>query len=445
MEHTSTASIKAARGLLAALFVLSVYRAVTQAVTPGEAWNYNRYIGTGWTEAFSMFDVNNHVLNTLLGKILTAHLHVTELWLRLPSLVCGVLYFWAVWRLARRFGAGLMFLAAVGLLTLNPMVVDGLSEARGYGMGLAFWSWGLELLLESSEQDSRQKVYLAGVCLGLSVAAALAFLAPGCALVVVYAGWGRGRGGALAGWACLTAFLLLVIPLNHAEWKTLAVGATSLRQTINELSALTFGTSSKVLAAAARVVVAVVAVVGAAAAGRWWRRDGGLVVLTGGTLAFSLVVLMLAHAWMQVAFPQGGSVYLIPLLVLSVMGSILKFRHKAAQVGFLILSVVGIGRYVMELPLGMYASGRQFAGGRKLAKTLRAAAAQKAVRIGASAGAAPILEFYKTRYRQGNWQGIGQGLSGESDFYVLVVGEGRLVGHLHVLYRDAGLTLLQAN
>ena len=49
MEHTSTASIKAARGLLAALFVLSVYRAVTQAVTPGEAWNYNRYIGTGWT------------------------------------------------------------------------------------------------------------------------------------------------------------------------------------------------------------------------------------------------------------------------------------------------------------------------------------------------------------------------------------------------------------
>ena len=43
MERTSTASIKTARWFLAALVAVSFYRAITQSVTPGEAWNYNRY------------------------------------------------------------------------------------------------------------------------------------------------------------------------------------------------------------------------------------------------------------------------------------------------------------------------------------------------------------------------------------------------------------------
>src|ERR1035438_8149157 len=217
MEHTSTASIKGARCLLVALFALGVYRAITQSVTPGEAWNYNLYIAPEWTQALARFDANSHVLNTLLVRICTIRLHVTEFWLRLPSLLCGVLYLAAAWRLARRFGSGLMFLAALGMLVLHPLVVDGLSEASGYGKGLAFWCWGLELLLEAAElpclqSASRRKLNLAGVCLGLSVASALAFLAPACALILVFAGWRRGRGGALAGWAFLTAFVLLVVP-----------------------------------------------------------------------------------------------------------------------------------------------------------------------------------------------------------------------------------------
>ena len=44
MEPTSTASIKAARWFLAALLAVNLYRAMTQSVTPGEAWNYDRFI-----------------------------------------------------------------------------------------------------------------------------------------------------------------------------------------------------------------------------------------------------------------------------------------------------------------------------------------------------------------------------------------------------------------
>src|ERR1017187_5168583 len=274
MEPTSTASIKTTRWFLAALLAVNLYRAMTQSVTPGEAWNYDRFIGPTWKEALTHFDVNNHVLNTLLVRISTSQFHLTELSLRLPSLLAGAFYLWVVFRLARRwFGDGPRFLAVVGLLTLNPVVVDALSEARGYGMALACWMWALELLLESVESFSPQKLKLAAMCLGLSVAATLAFAAPALALLVVFLVWSNSRARASSDAAVgreplpgrilvlivfLTAFVLLAIPLDRAEWTTLAVGATSLRQTINEITALSLGTSLKVIGGLARVALALV-------------------------------------------------------------------------------------------------------------------------------------------------------------------------------------------
>src|ERR1039457_5614163 len=148
-------------------------------------------------EALSRFDANNHVLNTLLVRISTARFHLTELSLRLPSLLAGVLYLWVVFRMARRlFGDGPAFLAVVGLLTLNPIVVDALSEARGYGMALASWMLALELILELVQLFSLQQLNLAGICLGLSVAATLPFAAPAVALLAVFLLWSKTTGGA---------------------------------------------------------------------------------------------------------------------------------------------------------------------------------------------------------------------------------------------------------
>ena len=143
MESTSTASIKLVRAGLAAVFAFSVWRAATQSVTPGEAWNYVNYIAPAWKEALSHYDTNNHVLNTLLVRISTARIHLTEFSLRLPSLLFGALYLLAVYRIARRWFSGRIFLAVAGLLTLNPLVMDAMSEARGYGMALALLMWAL--------------------------------------------------------------------------------------------------------------------------------------------------------------------------------------------------------------------------------------------------------------------------------------------------------------
>src|ERR1019366_6368580 len=444
MEPTSTASIKTARWFLAALLAVNLYRAMTQSVTPGEAWNYDRFIGPSCTEALSRFDVNNHVLNTLLVRISTAGFHLTELSLRLPSLLAGVLYLWVVFRMARRwFGDGPAFLAVVGLLTLNPIVVDALSEARGYGMALASWMLALELILESVQSFSLQKLNLAAICLGLSVAATLPFAAPAVALLTVFLLWSKTTGGAGAS-ACqfvnlaliffLTAFVLLAIPLNHSEWKN--VGATSLRQTINEITALSLGTSLKVIAAIARVALALVAVAGVFASVRCWRRrDGALLALTGATLALTLVLLIAAHRWLHTPFPQDGAIYLIPLTVLPVTAAILKGHNKTAQIAFLCVSAVLLARYVSQFPSGMYAAGSRFAGARTLAKTLRAKAGHASVHIGASLAAEPIINYYRARYRQGNWRPIER----------LPLTGAPLIDrrHLHVLSRDPGLTLAQ--
>ena len=451
MEPTSTASIRTARWLLGGLLAVNLYRAMTQSVTPGEAWNYYRFIGPEWAEALSRFDINNHVLNTLLVRISTACFHLTELSLRLPSLLAGVLYLWVVWRMARRwFGDGLVFLAVVGLLTLNPLVVDALSEARGYGLALASWMWALELILESVESFSAAKLNLAAMFLGLSVAASLAFAAPAVALLAVFVagtGWARTAGRAFAAIFFLTAFVLLVIPINHAEWKTFAAGASSLRQTINEIIALSMGTSLKVVGAVARLGLALAAVAGMAAMVRYRRRpDGALAALSGGTLALTLVLLMAAHRWLQTPFPQEGAIYLIPLTVLTVTPVILKWKHKAAQIAFLSVAAVLLARYVTEFPFGMYSAGRQFSGARTLAKTLRGKAGQRAVRIGVSLAAEPILSYYRMRYGQENWQSIDRGpLTGTYDYYVLTPDDAALIEqrHLHVMYRDAGLTLAQ--
>ncbi len=392
MEPTSSASIKAARWLLAALVAVNVVRAMTQSVTPGEAANYVGFVAPAWATALARFDVNNHVLNTLLVRISTARFHLTELSLRLPSLLAGVLYLWVVYRLGRRwFGERAGFLAVTGLLALNPMVIDALSEARGYGMALALWVLALDLILQATQEFSVRNLNLAAVCLGLSIVASLAFAAPACALLLIAMLWfrgerdERGRRPYLPQLMFLTLFVLLTIPVNRAQWATLGIGATSLRQTLNELTALSLGTSLKAVAGGARVGVALVALVGMTLALRHWRhREGALLAIAGALLPLTLGLLLGAHRFLHTPFPQQGALYILPILTLIVSVIFLKQQRKAAQVAYLVLSGVLLLRYATLFPLGDYAAGEHFSGGRALAKMLRKTTGTVIVRVGVS-------------------------------------------------------------
>ena len=452
MEPGSTVSTKAARALLLVLFAANVYRAAMQSITPPEAATYNRFVGPNLANTLSVTTANNHVLNTLLARISTSIFHLTDLSLRLPSLLGGLLYFWAVLRLARRtFGTGPLYLAAVALLSINPLVLDYLSMARGYGLALAFWMWGLELMLEYLELNEalrEPKLNLAGACLGLSVAANLAFLVPAVALATAFSVHPTPRQSSRRFqdfWlpAVLTAFLILVIPFNHADFATFNYGATSLRQTLNSLTALSLlhGDPSGLppwVAAVVRVGVAVVALLVAVPRRG---RPGGLLYLLAGTILLGFAGLELGHRVLKIPFPLGRSgLYFIPVFTLAGLCLIQRINWRPVEWAVLLVS----GVYILQFNLNLYGEWPEYVNARSVVKAIRQDAGRRALRVAASPGLDQVLNYYRARYALGAWVPVQPGLRTASfDYYALSQEDVGLVQeqHLHVVWRDGNLTV----
>ena len=123
---------------LAALLAVNVYRACTQSIVHDEAYTYHVYLDAPVSTLFELYDANHHILYTFLAKLCVVVFGPTEWSLRLPSLAAGALYFFTVYRLSLLlFPETASFLLSVLLLSLNPLVLDFLVAARGYGMALA--------------------------------------------------------------------------------------------------------------------------------------------------------------------------------------------------------------------------------------------------------------------------------------------------------------------
>jgi len=327
-------------------------------------------------------------------------------------------------------------------------MMDAMSEARGYGMALTCWLWALDLILESSDSSTVSKFNRAGVLLGLSVAASLAFAAPALALVLVALAFERKRLCYLPHLAFLTAFLFLAVPLNHAEKALVTSGATSLRQTLNELTASSFDTSNRFVGAMARAATGLLAVAGLVTAFVNWRRPKQgtaalLAGIVGGSLAVSLLLVLAAHRWAHTAFPEGGAIYLVAMITLLVPAILASSGGASAQRAFLVVAAFTIAHYVGHVRLP-YLGAQNLEGGRGLAKALRADATGRVVRVAATEEAEGIMRYYRTRLRQGNWKPIERLLPDVTyDYYVVTAPYATMVHGrgLHVLYRDSGLIL----
>ena len=215
MEPSSTTLIsRIACALLLAVFALNLYRAATQSITTAEAVAFDRWVRPPLRDLLPQpYDPDNRVLNTLLVKRSVALLRLSEFSFRLPDLLGGGLYLWAVYRLSRRLlGTGPLLLAGIALLALNPP-----------GLALGFFFCAIELILA-------QHFNLAGVCLGLSAASDPAFLFPAAAsgsaflafrLAVEPSRW-LSLTERFVIPAVATGFIFLAIPLSHAPPGSLA-------------------------------------------------------------------------------------------------------------------------------------------------------------------------------------------------------------------------------
>ncbi len=340
-----------ARWLLAFLAIVNVYRAATQSLTTDEAFTYNRSVVAPIPELWESYDANDHVVHTLLCKVTTRWFGVSELSLRLPSLLGGFLFFWLALRLSRdAFGDGRRMLLSVALMALNPLTLDYCSIARGYGMAMALFLAALALLMrEAWRGPSRWRLPVAGLSMALAVAANLTALVPCTALMLTFAllrllpaardgDWNQVRHRAnrmvdhLLIPFVVVAVSILLLPLLPANRENFYVGAVDAATSLLNFGHGIFWRENRSIplmlseGMAWVVFPALLAAIGGVALAlgwRWLRRrerlaSGDALMLTGGlVLLWCLAAFAILHWRLGVPYPQRRTgLYLVPLVTL---------------------------------------------------------------------------------------------------------------------------------
>jgi len=166
------------------IFVYVAMRAATLSITHDEALTYVWHVTGDWLQIV-LFKTpglpdNNHVLLTLLCKISVALFGLSELTLRLPSLLGCIFYLAGLNLCLKRIVPGWLQVLGLLLAGMNPYVLDFLGLARGYGLGLGFTMLGLAALLDSlaeSPGEVRETPALISVMFfSLAVLANISFL-----------------------------------------------------------------------------------------------------------------------------------------------------------------------------------------------------------------------------------------------------------------------------
>jgi len=353
--------------LVGAILAVNVFRAATQSIVHDEALTYQAIVSRPWAHVLSFFDANHHILSSYLIKLSVDAFGLSEISLRLTSLVAGALYLVAALRLNLViFGARWLTLFPLALMTLDPAVMDFMSAARGYGPALALLVCAILLMVQSlaageapSRPGTRWRMLGAGALLGLSAAANLAHAIPGAAFTVAFAAIAVGRATrsgerpmtVLRAWVAwmvapgLAVFVPLVAPpLLGLKPGTFYVGAETLGGSLHSLLAESFSPRDGLLEAGApasvvsdwmmgagpAIVIGVLGVVAAVLWARGLRRHEpagspdercrpcrAAVALLGLGMLLALALMVLAHAVAGLRYPEGRSgIYALPLLAL---------------------------------------------------------------------------------------------------------------------------------
>ena len=117
-----------------------VTRAFTVGVTFDEVWTMHVFVPETVMHIinYTPTDANNHMLNTLLIKLLFALGNHSLFMARLPNVLAGCCYLYFGSKLTASWLPPLLGIGCYLLLVLNPFLLDFFSLARGYGLALGF-------------------------------------------------------------------------------------------------------------------------------------------------------------------------------------------------------------------------------------------------------------------------------------------------------------------
>jgi len=239
-----------------------VHRALVQSITLDEADTFNHWVAPTSPAHWEPHS-NNHVLNSTLMRLSIWLFGLSPLTVRMPALLGGLLYIFAMYRLCALLTNDLLLAWALFVcLVYNPFIMDYLVAARGYGLALGFLGLAIYLLarevVRTNPKRSEGEIlsYAAAIsaCVGLSICANFSF-ALVCGSVLLVAGslswvWMFGQNLGARAWArlalrCLVpVFMILLIlagsALTHFPRKQLFWGADSLKYMFLEIRSSSF-------------------------------------------------------------------------------------------------------------------------------------------------------------------------------------------------------------
>jgi hypothetical protein len=449
--------------LLGILFCTNVYRAATQSIAHDEALTHQYFLRGPFSDVWTKYNANNHLLHTFLCKISISLFGLSELSLRLPSLLGGGLYLMAVYRLAVLvFRDGQLFLLTIGLLSLNPFVLDYLSAARGYGAASAFLLlalyYFLRLDLRSPDKATLRKL---GLCAGLAVAANLTLLFPMTALGAVLFLWywlqnpqGRGIRVILmhaVGPAALTLALVFTLPFCYAvgrliskhaaegaggqqvdkfafakatAHRTFYVGAPSLRVGFESLVWASFfrdsrdteydgvnpltGVPSGEAFLIASLTVASIGYGCVLAAGFVGRgsppasASAKLLMVVSATMLITLGVVITAHWFLRFPYPElRTGLYWIPLVTLACVALTAQLQQRRLVMVLGLIFAGFVIQYGAAFQTAEYLEWRYCSPARPIVERMRLAPRDDAIQphcIGATWQMEPSLNFYREMF-----------------------------------------------
>jgi len=197
------------------LFAYTCIRAWHLSFTIDESFSFLFYVLDSYKNIFhfKLLDPNNHVLNTFLMKCFSTWFPLSELTLRLQSLIAHAFFMLFTWLLVKNFKNTWFSISAWLILNLNPFMLDFFSLARGYALGWAMMTGSLYFLkeiLEKSEKKFRN-ILLCFLFGALSVLASFPLVNYYMALMLIF---------------CLIAIYKIVFDwksIKNTEWFWLSI------------------------------------------------------------------------------------------------------------------------------------------------------------------------------------------------------------------------------
>jgi hypothetical protein len=196
------------------------YRAAHQSIVLDEAYTYNRFLSGSWADVYWVYKTNNHVLYSLLAKLSVNLFGLSELAIRLPSVIAGFFLIYGAFRVLEMTVSRPVRWIAILAISLHPLMLDFSVAARGYGLSIALLVWAMYFAMRAGRINENQT--LAGVLAGLAVSANLA-ISPAAiglifAIVLLETGPIQERLKALA--MVAAPFQAVVIALNFGALRT---------------------------------------------------------------------------------------------------------------------------------------------------------------------------------------------------------------------------------